>query len=398
MRFSQTHHMPYTDVKEAGLGWPISNRLFDGRRAVEMFRTYIDAKVGAEACDFDAIGCNEHHMSPFGMMPNPTLVAAAVIERTRHAGILLSGNILPLSNPIRVAEEYAMLDVMSGGRLMAGFMRGIPHEYVAYNIAPDESWGRMKEAVQLILKAWTEPEPFGWEGEYYQFRAVSIWPKPVQTPHPPLVMSGGSPNSARFAASHKAIMGILRVTHFAQARELIDHYKDKAREDGWEAGSDRFMVGVPTSVADTFEEARDRLESGTRYFFDVLQGGINRAQQLVIQKTRFHGGGRQVRSATKDSELRSTRIEDRIEAGQLLCGTPDMVVEQIKRMHRELGHGHMNLIVKTGNMPDDFVLRSMRLLKEAVFPHVKSLSGPPTKSAAELAAERAAQGQARAAG
>jgi alkanesulfonate monooxygenase SsuD/methylene tetrahydromethanopterin reductase-like flavin-dependent oxidoreductase (luciferase family) len=391
MRFSQTHHMPYTGVNEPGLGWPIANRRFEADRGIALFRTYIDAKVAAEDCDFDAIGCNEHHMSPFGMMPNPNLIAAAVIERTRRAEILLSGNILPLLNPIRVAEEYAMLDVMSGGRLMAGFMRGIPHEYVAYNIAPDESWGRMKEAVALILKAWTEPEPFGWEGEFYQFRAVSIWPKPVQKPYPAIVMSGGSPRSARFAATHRAIMGILRVTNLDQAKELIDVYKAEAREAGWEPGSDRFMVGVPTSVAETFEEAKAQLEKGTRYFFEVLQGGINRAQQLVLQKTRFHAGERQIRTVGKDQELKSTPIEQRIAAGQILCGTPEMVVEQITKIHRHLDHGHMNLIVKTGNMDDDFVLRSMRLLKERVFPHVKGLVGAPSRPLAVAKAGNAAE-------
>jgi alkanesulfonate monooxygenase SsuD/methylene tetrahydromethanopterin reductase-like flavin-dependent oxidoreductase (luciferase family) len=374
--------MPYTDITEPGLGWPISNSRFEPTRAIEMFRTYIHAKVYAEECGFDAIGCNEHHMSPFGMMPNPNLIAASVLEQTKTAEIQLSGNILPLSNPIRIAEEYAMIDVMSGGRLMAGFMRGIPHEYVAYNIPPDESWSRMREGVQLILKAWTEPEPFGWDGEHYQFRAVSIWPKPVQKPYPPLLMSGGSPTSARFAAEHKAIMGILRVLNFDQALKLMDVYKEKAREDGWEPGPDRFMVGVPTAVAKTFEEAKRQLEDGTQYFFDVLQGGINRAQQLVVSQTRFHADDTLIRPVNKDQTMKSTPVEERIENGQVLCGTPEMVIDQINRMHAALNHGHMNLIVKVGNMSDDFVLRSMKLLGQHVFPEVKKL-GKTEKVAAE---------------
>ncbi|MGE0734673.1 MAG: LLM class flavin-dependent oxidoreductase [Alphaproteobacteria bacterium] len=365
--------MPYTGITEAGLGWPISNRRFDAATAMKLFRTYIDVKVFAEECGFDEIGSNEHHMSPFGMMPNPNLIGAAIIERTSTAGIFQCGNLVPLNNPLRIAEEYAMLDVMSGGRLIAGLMRGIPHEYVAYNIPPDESWDRMREACQLILKAWTEPEPFGWEGEYYQFRAVSIWPKPIQTPHPPLVMSGGSQSSARFAAEFKAVMGILRVTDLSQAKELIRIYTEKAREDGWEPGPDQFMVGLPTAVAETFEEAKRVLHEGTQYFFDVLQGGINRAQQLVLQNTRFNAGDRNIRPLDKDQMMKLTPVEQRIERGQVLCGTPDMVVDQIRRLYAELKHGHMNLIMKIGNMPDDFVRRGMALLKDWVFPHVKSL-------------------------
>ncbi len=385
MRFSQTHHMPYTGIDEAGLGWPISNRRFDAKTATDLFRTYLDTKVLAEACGFDEIGSNEHHMSPFGMMPNPNLIGAALIERTRTAGIFQCGNLVPLTNPLRIAEEYAMLDVMSGGRLIAGLMRGIPHEYVAYNIPPDESWGRMREAVELILKAWTEPEPFGWEGEHYQFRAVSIWPRPVQTPHPPLVMSGGSPSSARFAAEFRAVMGILRVTELSQAKELIRAYTEKAREDGWEPGPDRFMVGVPTAVAETFDEAKRVLHEGTQYFFDVLQGGINRALQLVLKNTRFNAGDRNVRPLDKDQQMKLTPVEQRIERGQVLCGTPDMVVDQIRHMYGELRHGHMNMIVKIGNMPDDFIQRGMRLMKDHVFPHVRHLGTEPGSAAAAAA-------------
>ena len=125
--------------------------------------------------------------------------------------------------------------------------------------------------------------------------------------------------------------------------------------------------------AETFEEAKEVLHSGTQYFFDVLQGGINRAQQLVVQKTRFHGGDRLVRPLGKDQEMKATPVEQRIERGQVLCGTPEMVVDQIRTMHRALDHGHMNLIVKVGNMPDDFVRASMTLLKDRVFPEVKDL-------------------------
>ena len=140
-----------------------------------------------------------------------------------------------------------MLDVMSGGRLIAGFMRGIPHEYVAYNMPPDESWGRLAEAHELIIKAWTEPTPFGWEGKYYQYRAVSIWPRPFQKPHPPVLMSASSPESARFAAERRAIMGMVMLTDLASAKESIRVYRETARAAGWEPGSARHPEKNPSS-------------------------------------------------------------------------------------------------------------------------------------------------------
>src|SRR4029077_19611585 len=151
-------------------------------------------------------------------MANPNLIAAALTQRTKRAKIAVFGNLVPLNNPIRIAEEYAMLDVMSGGRLVAGFMRGIPHEYVAYNVDPSESWGRLHEATQLIIKAWTEPEPFGWEGEYYQFPSISIWPKPFQKPYPQLLMSATNPEAADLAARYRAIIGMVFVQDLDWAR------------------------------------------------------------------------------------------------------------------------------------------------------------------------------------
>ncbi len=374
MKFSYTHHMPYTAVDEAGQDWPVPNKQFDPARGVELFREYIDSKVQAEDVGFEWIGCNEHHMSPYGLMPNPNLIAAAVVERTKRAGILQSGNIVPLTNPIRIAEEYAMLDVQSGGRLVAGFMRGIPHEYVAYNVKPDESYGRMREACQLIIKAWTEPEPFGWEGEFYRFRAVSIWPRPVQQPHPPLVMSGTSRESATLAAELGATMGVLRLTNFDEARAMMDIYRGVARDNGWEPTADNFMVGMGVSIADSKEEAIETMKSGQKFFFEVLGGGIRTAQRLVIQKTRYfeHEGSRQ-KFPGLPGRVKQVPIEERIEKGLLLCGTPEMVIDQIKNLKRELGHGRMNLNIKIGNTPDASVRTTMRHLKETVFPAVRDV-------------------------
>ena len=235
MKFSYTHHMPYTGIEKVGQDWPVANKQFSPDEGMRIFRAGIDTKVFAEECGFDWIGNNEHHMSPYGLMPNPNLIGACVAERTSKSMILQSGNIVPIVNPIRVAEEYAMLDMISGGRLVAGFMRGIPHEYVAYNVAPSESYGRMNEAIELIKKAWTEPEPFGWEGEYYQFRAVSIWPKPAQKPHPEIVMSASS------EASRQSWMA----SNTASTAATDSAFDREALLATWDTTSDFFQLSFP---------------------------------------------------------------------------------------------------------------------------------------------------------
>ena len=382
MKFSYTHHMPYTGIEKVGQDWPVANKQFSPDEGVRIFRAGIDTKVFAEECGFDWIGNNEHHMSPYGLMPNPNLIGACVAERTSKSMILQSGNIVPIVNPIRVAEEYAMLDMISGGRLVAGFMRGIPHEYVAYNVAPSESYGRMNEAIELIKKAWTEPEPFGWEGEHYQFRAVSIWPKPAQKPHPEIVMSASSDGSARLAAEHGATMGVLRVQDYETAHRSIDVYKEHARELGWEPRPHNIILAMNCCVAPTRDEAIRTLRGGYDYFFNVLGGGIRTAQRLVVQKTRYFKDDQDAeRQTTKLRTHNQLSLEERMERGLVMCGTPDMAIEQITRLHEEFGHGVTNLSVKIGNVPDESVRQTMSLLRDEVFPVARRL-GLEEKAAA----------------
>jgi alkanesulfonate monooxygenase SsuD/methylene tetrahydromethanopterin reductase-like flavin-dependent oxidoreductase (luciferase family) len=376
MRFTFFHLMPWTDYPDVPEEWPVSNKSFDPERARGLYETYIDCMAYAEQCGFDWIGCNEHHFSPYSLMANCNLIGSALIQRTRTASLAMLGNLIPLLNPVRVAEEYAMLDVMSGGRLVAGFMRGIPHEYIAYNMAPSESRGRLREACQLIIKCWTEPEPFGWEGEYFQFPSVSIWPKPYQKPHPPFLMSASNAESAEFAGEHGAMMGIVLIHDLEVAKRNIAIYQKAARAHGHEPGPQHIMVGQHTCIAETDEEAREQMRGGLHYFHRVLMRPQRDAQQLVIQKTRYFtaaetGQGFQARLNT----LNARSLEEMIEAGSILCGSPATVVKQIERLHRELGNGHLQFTMKVGNIPDAVVRRGMELFRDKVLPEVRHLGG-----------------------
>lgn len=232
----------------------------------------------------------------------------------------------------------------------------------------------MAEAYELIVKAWTEPEPFGWEGKYYKYRAVSIWPRPVQKPHPRVLMSASSPESAKFAAEHRAIMGVVQLPDLEGAKRSIEVYRQTARANGWEPTADDILIGAHTLVADTFEEAKAHLDAGTKYFFDVLAGGTRSAMRIVQQKTRYYKDKSFLEQASsRRATLKTATIEERIDRNIVLCGTPEMVVEQIKHMKKELGHGIMNINMKIGNVPDEVVRHSMKLWGERVAPHVRDL-------------------------
>jgi alkanesulfonate monooxygenase SsuD/methylene tetrahydromethanopterin reductase-like flavin-dependent oxidoreductase (luciferase family) len=374
MKFGFFHLMPWTELEEPPTEWPVSNRSFDAVRGKELYDTYTDAMVYAEDCGFDWLGCNEHHYSPYGLMANCNLVGASLAYRTKTIGIAMLGNLVPLLNPIRVAEEYAMLDVMSGGRLLAGFVRGIPHEYIAYNVPPSESRERLREAVQLIIKAWTEPEPFGWEGEFYQFPSVSIWPRPYQKPHPRMLMSASNEESAEFVGGFDAIMGMTLIADLKIALRSIETYRQVARANGRETTPDEILTGHQTCIAETDEEAREHMRSAASYFHRVLMRPQQNAQALVVQGTRFFKNEQLGQGFAKRLQtLKERTIEDQIEAGSILCGSPESVVKQIKRIHSELGCGRINMNMKIGNMPDAVVRRSMELFRDRVLPEVRDL-------------------------
>jgi alkanesulfonate monooxygenase SsuD/methylene tetrahydromethanopterin reductase-like flavin-dependent oxidoreductase (luciferase family) len=374
MKFSFFHLMPYTGLADVPLGWPVPNRDFDPETARKLYRVYVDTMIYAEECGFDWVGCNEHHFSPYGLMANCNVIGGALAYPTRRIRIAMMGNLVPLNNPLRIAEEYAMLDCMSGGRLIAGLMRGIPHEYIAYNIAPDESWERQREGIALILKAWTEPEPFGWEGKHFQFRQVSIWPKPLQKPHPPLVISASSLESARFAAEMKATMGMVLISDLAMAKECIAVYKEAARAAGWEPSPENILIGMHTCIADTDAAARNSLAEAKKYFDQVLMGGPRSAGRLVLQKTRYYeDAGNAARMQQRLAKREASTLEEQIAGGMIFCGSPESVVRQMRRVHAELGNGVFNLTMQVGNLPDAVVRKGMALFRDRVLPEVRGL-------------------------
>ena len=136
--------------------------------------------------------------------------------------IALLGPLVPLINPVRAAEEIAMIDALSHGRVVVLFLRGTPNEHATYGTNPAETREITQEGVQLILRAWTEPQPFGWEGKYFRYRTISVWPRTVQDPHPPVFYSGNSDELAEFAGKHAPVAG----------RRL------RARAEGGAAGGD----------------------------------------------------------------------------------------------------------------------------------------------------------------
>src|ERR671918_1905616 len=194
-------HMDHLKV-DGELPYPLPKRYFRPDMAVRNYAQHLDAWALMEELGFDGIGFNEHHTSPYGLMTSPNLMAAAASQRLRRMKILIYGNLLPIHEPLRLAEELAMLDCLSEGRIISGFARGIPREYQVHNVPLAESRARFEEAYEIVTRAWTE-DVFSYAGHFWSYKDVAIWPRPVQRPHPEIwIPIVGSKESIEFAGRH----------------------------------------------------------------------------------------------------------------------------------------------------------------------------------------------------
>src|SRR2546428_4971031 len=193
MKFSWFHLMPYRwlppDFREKyhGVWVDVPNRLYDPVKGHRLYNEYLDMLEYADEMGFDSIGVNEHHANAYGMMPSPNLMAAAIARRTSNANLIVLGNSIAMYNPpLRVAEEFAMLDLISGGRLVAGFPVGSsPDDNFAYGFIPATLRERYYEAHDFIKQAWTAAEPFVFHGRHNKDRHSHMFIRPVQQHHPP---------------------------------------------------------------------------------------------------------------------------------------------------------------------------------------------------------------------
>lgn len=371
MKASYFARLPYGRVAEPVSRWPVPNRLFDPDRAVHMVANRMDHVALADELGFDWVGCAEHHYSPGSLASNVSVLAAAITQRTKRARVCIMGALLPLNNPVRVAEEYALVDTLSGGRLIAGLLRGAPYEYLVYNVPPAESRSRFEEAWELVVRAWSDTEPFGWEGEHYHFRNVSIWPRPIQQPLPPIFISGSSKESAEFAARKRIGMG-LAFTNLAAAKPAAQHYFQHAAEQGWQPTPDQVIYGhVLVYLADTDDEAsataRPRVER------NHLMPGMLRANRLVAEAGFFGPRNPEVQQRFQTMGMGGPlSLEQQIELGTVLCGSPSTVLKQLRHIREELGAGVISLDFETGDNAEA-TEATMRRFAQDVLPGMREL-------------------------
>jgi alkanesulfonate monooxygenase SsuD/methylene tetrahydromethanopterin reductase-like flavin-dependent oxidoreductase (luciferase family) len=379
MKFFFFHLMPYADLdpdydKKYNSAWvTLPNSYYDPKKGHALYNRYLDELEYAAELGFDGIGVNEHHQNAYGLMPIPGVMAGALVRRTKSCKIAVLGRALPLLNaPLMVAEEYAMLDNISGGRLIAGFVRGIGAEYHSFGANPAESHDRFHEAHDLIIRAWTETGPFAFEGKYYHVNYVNTWPRPYQQPHPPVwIPSQGSSETIEWAShpsrKYTYLQTFSPVTVLARYMGL---YRQQAEKYGYEATEEQLGWSIPTYCAETDEiavkEARPHIEAFLNKFLRMPVEMLLPPGYLSLKSLMG------VMSAKRDiSQGSRMTIEDVMQKVMFLCGSPATLRERLEQYQKEIGFGYLLPTMQFGTLPHELVRKSTEIFAKEVIPYFR---------------------------
>ena len=338
--------------------WPVPSGAYDREAGAAAYRGMIERLQYVEELGFDWISVSEHHYSPRILTPSPIVSAAFIAARLQKITIALLGPIVPLSNPVRVAEEIAMLDTLAQGRLVVGLLRGTTNESLTYDLNPAEARDRTDEGMELILRAWTEPQPFGWQGRHYRYRTVSIWPRPLQQPHPPTYALGTSRESCDFAARHRLGCGVSYGPFDVMGR-VARYYREQCLRHGWEPTPEHVIYRANMLVAPTDAEAHAALEAQAKQAPFAMRAGVRDAF-LTLEARNVAG---EARAPMVSGALPTTFI-----------GSPDTVVEQVRRCRDVIGAGVLDLSLHPPGSRDVApLMRALELFGAKVLPRIRDL-------------------------
>jgi alkanesulfonate monooxygenase SsuD/methylene tetrahydromethanopterin reductase-like flavin-dependent oxidoreductase (luciferase family) len=402
LEFYMIHLMPYPYIppgEDIESTWvTLSNSFYDPRIGHRVYNEYLEQLVAAEKFGYDGIIVNEHHQNAYGTMPAPNLWAAFLAARTQRIKIGIVGNALPLhANPVRVAEEIAMLDVVSGGRVISGHVRGLGAEYHSSGMNPTQSKDRFWEANDLIVKAWTEDGPFSWEGDFYNLPYVNPWPRPIQKPHPPIWLPGtGSLETIEEAAQRRyAFMMSTNSQWFSkQAFDLL--YRVAEEQYGYTPALNQVGRLVPSYVAETDEQAHREAMPHVMWFF---RNGLKIPSHHIMppgyMSSRSMANSLAGRAKHGVKNFWEMDYDELVGQGYVIVGSPETVIEKYTQLSEELRVG---MIIGAGGhlgaMPHWMVLKNMQIMAEEVMPHFRGPEGKPTWALGESAVPETYSGRA----
>jgi alkanesulfonate monooxygenase SsuD/methylene tetrahydromethanopterin reductase-like flavin-dependent oxidoreductase (luciferase family) len=314
--------------------WPVPQCMYDPKLGAAAFERRLEQCAYADELGYDWVSFSEHHYMPQLLEGNAITVAAAASQVVKRARLAVLGPIISFNNPVRIAEEMAILDNLSNGRAVFLLLRSGGFEFASYTANIQESRERTQEATEIIVRALSEPQPFGWEGKHFRFRTIAPWPVSVQRPHPPLFFSGNSFESAKFAAHNRMGLACSFYSNDYLAT-IIDFYKAEAAKAGWRPTRDHVLYRGHCIVAQTDKEAAEL------------------AAPILSRKMAGEGG--LVGEAFG-------RIQWQ--------GSPETVVEQCRELH-DIGIGTIDLAFAGGWGGKYTVAEQMKLFADGVMPKIR---------------------------
>lgn len=358
--------------------------LVEPARMFDSYRWFMDELLTGVRLGFDGVAVTEHGQTSYDMVPNPDLPAAVLAnairtERPETALIVLGRSLGKTREPLRIAEEYAMLDVMSGGRLVAGLPVGLSFDANLNNGIPTvETRDRYREAVELMLRSWTDSEPFTWNGRYSQYSLVNSWPRPLQRPRPPVWVPGsGSPSTMQWTIDRSyafVYLGWFGPT--LTARRVFDRYWDLVDRSGLPRNPYRVAFVQNVVVSETDERAE--VEYG-RYVENAFRQGVGSVPGHFLGLPGYVDPTG-VRTLLRDpgdlglaAELSDVTFGRLAEARSVIAGSPATVREQLLDFASEYRIGNLLVMLQMGGMPHDLTTKNIQLFAEEVLPHLQPL-------------------------
>lgn len=346
-------------------------------------RDFMDELMLGARAGFDGVAVTEHGQSSYDMVPNPDLVASALAYMTEHEGLDVA--IYPMGRslgktrePVRVAEEYATIDVMSGGRLVAGFPVGLAYDANLNNgVPPTETRPRFNENLELVLRAWREQESFAWNGKYSQHPQVNIWPRPLQSNVPVWITGIGNPRTMQMTLERG--FGFNYLSWFGAkltGKRMFDRFWEIADQVGVPRNPYRLGFLQTIAVAETDERAEQEYAEHLEYGFRKGLGSIPMEKLALPGAIDIRG----VQALLRDPSdfglyhrMKTATFRDLVDAGVVICGSPATVREQLHEFCKEYGIGNLHAMLGFGSLPRDLAMKNIQLFAEEVAPHLRGL-------------------------
>ncbi len=386
MKIACFHLMPYRDLpadfekkyKSAWFSLPFS-AVGDRHKVSQYYNWTLDELTFAAQSGFDGVCTNEHHQNAYGFMVNPNMMGSVLARATRGSDVAIvqmGETAVFLNPPIRVAEEYAMLDAISEGRLVAGFPVGLGGDFsYSYGMAPMEQRGRYYEAHDLIKKAWTATEGFAWNGKYYQLPMVNIWPQPVQQPHPPVWVPGNaSPSTWDFVLENDYSYCYLTYFGAKGAVHMVNGFWERAEQLGRDRNPYRLGFLIPVGVSETDAEAEATYGGAAEYFYHK---GLHLPEQLLLPPGHMtHSSLSHVitkRPFPPYDDLKKMGYKEFNDRDFVVCGSAKTVTDRLLEIIKTLNVGHLMILPQFGSLSHEKTMENIERISKSVLPHLRGV-------------------------